>query len=44
MSTFFQKYRDHRTSLRRARAIERALDRCPSRAMREELQAIASRY
>jgi hypothetical protein len=44
MSTLFQKYRDRRTSLRRARAIERALERCPSRAMREELLTIASRY
>lgn len=44
MSTLLEKYRDRRTALRRARAIERALDRCPSRAMREELQAIATRY
>ena len=44
MSTLFQKYRDRRTAVRRTRAIERALERCPSQAMRDELMAIASRY
>lgn len=44
MSTIVQKYRDRRAALRRARAIERALDRCPSRAMRDELLSIANRY
>ncbi len=42
--TFLQKYRDRRNHNRRARAIERALDRCPSRAMRDELLNISSRY
>lgn len=44
MSTLVQRYRDRRNAARRTRAIERALDRCPSRAMRDELLTIASRY
>ena len=44
MNTLVLKYRERRDSQRRARAIARAIERCPSRAMREELMAIASRY
>lgn len=44
MNTLFEKYRDRRNAQRRSRAIERALDRYPSRAMRDELLTITNRY
>jgi len=43
MTNLLQKYRERRTVVRRTRAIERALERCPSRAMRDELLTIANR-
>ncbi|HEY3505518.1 MAG TPA: hypothetical protein VGN37_22375 [Actinocatenispora sp.] len=43
MNTLFEKYRQRRTAHRRVRAINRALERCPSRAMRDELLTIANR-
>ncbi|MGA8116678.1 MAG: hypothetical protein WCA46_23840 [Actinocatenispora sp.] len=44
MNSLYQRYRDRRDAHRRTRAIERALERCPSRAMRDELLTISNRY
>ncbi len=44
MSTLMTKYRSRRAAMRRARAIQRALDASPSPTVREELRAIASQY
>ncbi len=43
MSALVDRYRAHRTAARRNRAIEKALSRSSSPAMRDEILTIASR-
>ncbi|WP_163512496.1 hypothetical protein [Fodinicola acaciae] len=43
MQNLVRKYREHRASVRRSRAIERAIASATSPSMREELLAIANR-
>ncbi|MEV6925465.1 hypothetical protein AB0M46_13340 [Dactylosporangium sp. NPDC051485] len=43
MSTFFERYKARRTAARRMDAIERALAKNPSAALRDELQAMINR-
>ncbi|WP_018347402.1 hypothetical protein [Longispora albida] len=44
MSNLMDKFRNRRAAHRRARAIERALQNCPSQSLRDELLTIANRY
>jgi hypothetical protein len=44
MSTLMQRMRTRRDATRRVRAIEDAIRKAPSQAMRRELLEIASRY
>ncbi|GGM83930.1 hypothetical protein ACFFX1_30215 [Dactylosporangium sucinum] len=43
MSTFIERYRQRRKAARRMDAIERAIAKNPSNALRDELHAMLSR-
>jgi hypothetical protein len=43
MSNLLRKYRNHRTSLRQARELQRAIDNSPSPNVRDELLIAAQR-
>ncbi|MFF5230451.1 hypothetical protein [Dactylosporangium sp. NPDC000521] len=43
MSTFMERYRARRNAARRLEAIERAIAKNPSAALRDELHAMLSR-
>jgi DNA-binding transcriptional regulator YdaS (Cro superfamily) len=43
MSTFVERYRARRTAARRREAIERAIAKNPSQALRQELTSMMSR-
>lgn len=44
MSNLMNKFRNRRAAHRRAVAIERAIQNCPSQSLRNELLTIATRY
>ncbi len=43
MSNLLKKYREHRTAVRQARALQRAIDHSPSPNVRDELLIAAQR-